>query len=115
MLQHLREALERELIDQAPHRQPRPNELRREVVREERLRREAPRVAPVTNRPQLSAEEQRARRAQSSPAPAMPAREVPSHISALRTRSGLRQAWLLKEILSPPMALRDPQTGDNDL
>jgi hypothetical protein len=25
----------------------------------------------------------------------------------LKTRSGVRQAWLLKEILSPPLALRD--------
>jgi hypothetical protein len=30
----------------------------------------------------------------------------------LKTRSGLRQAWLLKEILSPPLALRD-RYGDN--
>jgi hypothetical protein len=29
-------------------------------------------------------------------------------MAALKTRSGLRQAWLLKEILGSPLALRDP-------
>jgi hypothetical protein len=42
----------------------------------------------------------------------MPTRPAPSRLSALTTRSGLRQAWLLKEILSPPLALRD-RYGDN--
>jgi hypothetical protein len=114
MMQRLRDAL-RELSDQPPNRQFRPNELRRDVVRAERLRREARRTEPALTRPQLSAEEQRSRRAQPSPALATPARESPSRLSALTTRSGLRQAWLLKEILSPPMALRDPSTGDNDI
>ena len=107
MMQRLRDALQREFIDQSLDRQFRPNELSRDVVRAERLRRESHRVEPVPTRPQPAAEEQRARRAESSMAPAVPARRVPSHVSALRTRSGLRQAWLLKEILSPPMALRD--------
>jgi hypothetical protein len=113
MIQRLRDAL-RGLSDQPPNRQFRPNELRREVIREERLRRETRRVEPVASRPQLSVEEQRARRAQPSPALAMPTREAPPRLSALATRSGLRQAWLLKEILGPPLALRDPRTGGND-
>jgi hypothetical protein len=46
-------------------------------------------------------------------ASAVPARQVPSHVSALKTRSGLRQAWLLKEILGPPPALRGP-FGDDE-
>ncbi len=29
-------------------------------------------------------------------------------MSALKSRSGLRQAWMLKEILGPPAALRGP-------
>jgi hypothetical protein len=33
-------------------------------------------------------------------------------MAVLKTRSGLRQAWLLKEILGPPLALRDPSTDD---
>jgi hypothetical protein len=33
-------------------------------------------------------------------------------IAALKTRSGLGQAWLLKEILSPPLALRDRYDDD---
>ncbi len=28
--------------------------------------------------------------------------------SALKSRSGLRQAWVLKEVLGPPVALRGP-------
>jgi hypothetical protein len=46
-------------------------------------------------------------------ASAVPARQVPSQVSALKTRSGLRQAWLLKEILGPPLALRDPFSDDD--
>jgi hypothetical protein len=42
----------------------------------------------------------------------VPARQVPLHVSALKTRSGFKQAWLLKEILSPPMALRDRYDDD---
>ena len=114
MLQRLRDAL-RELSDQPPNRQFRPNELRREVVRDERLRRETRRVEPVPSQPQLAVEEQRARRAQPAPTLAMPTREAPLRLSALMTRSGLRQAWLVKEILEPPMALRDPRTGQNDV
>jgi hypothetical protein len=28
--------------------------------------------------------------------------------SVLKSRSGLRQAWVLKEVLGPPVALRGP-------
>ncbi len=113
MMQRLRDALQREFTEQSLDRQFRPNELSRDVVRAERLRRESHRAEPVPTRPQPSAEEQRARRAEPSTASAVPARQVPSHVSALKTRSGLRQAWLLKEILSPPMALRDPSSDDD--
>jgi hypothetical protein len=113
MMQRLRDALQREYADQSLPRQFRPNELSRDVVRAERVRRESHRVEPAPTRPQLSAEEQRARRAESSMASAVPARRVPSHVSALKTRLGLRQAWLLKEILSPPMALRDRNDEDH--
>ncbi len=113
MMQRLRDALQREYTDQSLPRQFRPNELSRDVVRAERLRRDSHRVEPAPTRPQLSAEEQRARRAEPSMASAVPARQVPSHVSALRTRSGLRQAWLLKEILGPPLALRDPFSDDD--
>ena len=112
MLRRLRDILQREYTDQSLNRQFRPNELRRDVVSAERLRRESHRVEPTPTRPQLSAEEQRARRAEPSMASAVSARQVPSHVSALTTRSGLRQAWLLKEILNPPMALRDPFSDD---
>jgi hypothetical protein len=115
MLQRLRAALKRNFSDQPASRQLRPNELRLDVIREERLRRESRRVELATSRPQLSVEEQRTRRAEASSAVPMPTREVPLCLSALKTRSGLRQAWLLKEILGPPMALRHPQTSDNDL
>ena len=113
MLRRLRDVLQREYTDQSFNRQFRPNELRRDVVSAERLRRESRGVATAPTRPQLWAEEQRARRAEPSMASSVPARQVPSHISALKTRSGLRQAWLLKEILGPPLALRDAFSDDN--
>jgi hypothetical protein len=112
MLRRLRDVLQREYSDQPLNRQFRPNELRRDVVRAERLRRESYRVEPAPTRPQLSAEEQRARRAEPSMASAVPARQVPSQVSALKTRSGLRQAWLLKEILGPPLAQRGQTDED---
>ena len=115
MMQRLLDVLQRQLTDQPLDRQFRPNELSRDAVRAERLRRDSHRGEPAQSRPQLSAEEQRVRRAERSMASAAPSRQVPPHVSALKTRSGLRQAWLLKEILSPPLALRDPRTGDNDL
>jgi hypothetical protein len=47
--------------------------------------------------------------------PLTPTRAEPWHVSTLKTKAGLRQAWLLKEILDPPMALRRPQNGGNEL
>jgi hypothetical protein len=38
---------------------------------------------------------------------------APRQIASLKTRSGLRQAWLLKEILDVPLALRDPYNDDH--
>jgi len=84
----------------------RPNELRREEVRAERLRREAlnPRTPPV--RPGRTPEELREPRAPSTAAP--PASRATSGPlgAALASRGALRQAWLVKEVLGPPRALR---------
>lgn len=115
MWERLRDALLRDLAEQPPNRPLRPNELRREVVRDERLRREPGRSEPLANRQGRSPEEQRARPASASVPPPAPARAAPPQVSALRTQSGLRQAWLLKEILGPPAALRDPYNGPDDL
>ena len=115
MMQRLRDALLRDFSGQPPHRPLRPNELRQEVVREERLRRETRRTDPLAIRQGRSLEEQRARPASPSVPPVAPARAASRHVSALRTRSGLRQAWLLKEILGPPVALREPYDGSGDL
>jgi hypothetical protein len=46
------------------------------------------------------------------PAQATQPRPAPRPIAALKTRSGLRRAWLLKVILGPPLALRDPDNDD---
>ena len=115
MLQRLRDALRRGGVEQQSGRQLRPNELRQDVVRTERLRREALRVADSTRRPRFSPEEQDVRRAPSLAPPTTPTRPVPQHLSALRTRSGVRHAWLMTVILGPPMALRDSRNGQNDL
>jgi hypothetical protein len=108
MIQRLRDALRPAQSVEQPVRQYRPNELRLDVVRAERLRREARRVEPAAGPPGRSLEELGERRPQAPlPAPAARSRPAPHQIAALKTRSGLRQAWLLKEILSPPLALRD--------
>ena len=116
MIQRLRDALRPGQSVEQPYRQYRPNELRLDVVRAERLRRDARRAEPAAGPPGRSLEELRERRPpEPLSAPAARLRPAPQQIAALKTRAGLRQAWLLKEILSPPLALRDPRTGDNDL
>lgn len=106
MLRRLRELLQRQ---QSPP-QFRPNELRMDVARAERLRREALR-GDFRSTP--GAEERPTRREPSIAAPAVrppPASRVPG----LRSRVGLRRAMLLKEILEPPLALREAEWGDRD-
>jgi hypothetical protein len=108
MIQRRRDALRRGTSAEQPYRQYRPNELRLDVVRAERLRRDARRSEPVVGPSGRSLEELRERRPP-EPLPAPAARSLPARqlFAALKTRSGVRQAWLLKEILSPPLALRD--------
>ena len=89
----------------------RPNELRLETVRAERLRREATRTRGGALPARGSPEEQ--------PEPVAPAvgtrreerQDHRSPLAALTTRSGLRQAWLAAEILGPPLALRGPDAN----
>jgi hypothetical protein len=113
MMQRLRDALRQGRSAEPPSHQFRPNELRLDVVRAERLRREARRTEPAVGPPGGSLEELQARRPP-EPLPAPAARSLPVRqpIAALKTRSGVRQAWLLKEILSPPLALRDRYEDD---
>ena len=112
-MQRLRDALRQGRSAEPPHRQYRPNELRLDLVRAERLRRDARRPEPAAGPPGRSLEEMRERRPpEPLPAPAARSRPAPQQIAALKTRAGGRQAWLLKEILSPPMALRDRYDDD---
>jgi hypothetical protein len=114
MMQRLRDALRQGRLAEPPDRQFRPNELRLDVVRAERLRRETRRTEPAIGPPGRSLEELRERRPQEPlPTPATRSRPAPQPIAALKTRTGLRQAWLLKEILSPPLALRDRYDDDS--
>jgi hypothetical protein len=113
MIQRLRDALRQGRSTEQSYRQYRPNELRLDVVRAERLRRDARRVEPAAGPPGRSLEELRERRLpEPLPAPAARPRPATQRIATLKTRSGLRQAWLLKEILSPPLALRGPYDND---
>ena len=113
MMQRRRDALRRGRAAESPNRQYRPTELRLDVVRAERLRRDARRAEPVVGPPGRSPEEMRERRPpEPLPDPAARSRPAPQQIRALKTRSGVRQAWLLKEILSPPLALRDRYDDD---
>jgi hypothetical protein len=111
MMQRLRSALRGERSGEPANRQFRPNELRLDLVRAERLRRDARRAEPPSSQPGRALEELQARAPvpREAPAadPAIRPRPDASQIAALKTRTGLRQAWLLKEILAPPLALRD--------
>jgi hypothetical protein len=110
MMQRLRGALLRVDSNQPPYRLPRPNELRLEVVREERLRRDMRRAQQGGTGVPPPPEEQRARPRVPPVSPPVSARATSQFISALKSPSGLRHAWLLKEILGPPMALRGPHS-----
>ena len=117
MMQRLRDALRRVGTTEPPNRMYRPNELRLDTVRAERLRHESRRAEPALRQPGRSLEELQVkeRKPRESPAAAPATRPSPGvrQMAALKTRSGLRQAWLLKEILGPPLALRDPGTDDH--
>jgi len=114
MMQRLRDALRRVDSTEPPNRMYRPNELRLDVVRAERLRRESRRAEQTVRQSGHSLEELQPRKPAESAAttPAVQTRPVATEIAVLRTRSGLRKAWLLKEILGPPLALRGPYTDD---
>jgi len=87
-------------------RPPRPNELRREALR-----------TRATASPQrILTEERQERQERREPAAARAGRPdgEPSLVAALRSRSGLRQAWLVTEILGPPRALRGPHARSPD-
>jgi hypothetical protein len=115
MMQRLRDALRRGRSSELPRHQYRPNELRLDMVRAERLRREVRRAGPPAIQPARSLEELQTRGSPKPlPAPTAQPRPAPSRIAVLKTRSGLRQAWLLKEILGPPLALRDPSNDNHD-
>ena len=80
----------------------RPNQLRLQDVVVQRQRRQAARPAPSAPAP---APPPRPARQQAAPLP--PARSS-SLREMLSSRRGLRQALLLREVLDPPLALRDP-------
>ncbi len=109
MIGRIFDVLKQRLAEQAPERQYRPNELRREVVRTGRLNQDA-RQADVDARASRRApEEERAPRERMPASPDAQATTERALISALKSRSGLRQAWVLKEVLGPPVALRGPR------
>jgi hypothetical protein len=104
MLDRLRHTL-RQSVEAAAPPPRRPNELRLDLVRAERQRRE---TAQGGYRPLLPASPtaEEARRAP-PPAPTPPRKpRAPHPIASLRTRSGLRQAFLLNEILGPPRSIQ---------
>ena len=108
MIGRILDALRRSVTEQGPKRQDRPNELRREVVRAGRLRQEVMPADAVTRASPRAREEERAPRGRVLASPDTPATTKRALTSVLTTRSGLRQAWMLKEVLGPPVALRAP-------
>lgn len=90
----------------------RPNELRREVVQAERQRREARRTPAAA--PRVPFDEATAPRLRPPVAASQPVAAVNPVVRALQSRSGLRQAWLMTEILGPPVALRGARHEDRE-
>jgi hypothetical protein len=111
MIGRILDALQRRLVEQAPQRQYRPNELRREVVRTGRLHQEARQADAAARASRRAPEEERPPRERMPAPPDAPATNERALTSALKSRSGLRQAWVLKEVLGPPVALRGPHDG----
>jgi len=87
---------------------PRPNQLRREEARTERLRRQPAAGRPGTNRPTGGPEERAVPRPARDEPPADGQRKQHPLVADLATPSGLRRAWLAMEILGPPRGLRSP-------
>ena len=111
MIRRFLDALNRQMATQMPDRQFRPNELSREAVRAERLRRET-RQARAPQQAAPAPVEAQAGRARPAPNLA-PQRDAASLASSLRSRSELRRALLLKEILGRPAALRRHRDDDS--
>lgn len=86
----------------------RPNELRREVVQAERRRREA--LAAAVASPRMGEEERPPRERAVTP-PVAQVLDQAAFPSILKTRVGLRQAWLMKEILDAPVGMRGRDRG----
>ena len=108
MIRRLLDLFQQGLAKQGTHHPLRPNELRRDAVRAERLRREA-RLAEAASRQRTPpAREGRTHRAD-QPVTSPPQGDAVPLATALRSRSELRRAILLKEILGPPAALRWPR------
>jgi hypothetical protein len=105
MLDRIRNAL-RHRIEEATLPPLRPNELRAEFVRAERVQREArQRRNPTSSSDDRAGRNARPADPVTPPSPS--ALQTLHPIEVLSARAGPRQAWLLKEILGPPVALRD--------
>ena len=109
MIGRILDALRGSVAKQGPERQYRPNELRREEVRAGRLRQEAMHADAVMRASPRALEEERAPRARRPASPDAHVTTERALTSVLKSRSGLRQAWVLKEVLGPPVALRGPR------
>ena len=92
-------------------RPPRPNELRLAGARADRLRREARRTGATASPQPVPTEERREQRVPEEVARAGRPDGGALLVAALRSRTGLRQAWLVTEVLGPPRALRGPYGG----
>jgi hypothetical protein len=113
MIRRLFNALRRETAEQPSSVPPRPNALSREVARAERLRREALRAEVTTHQRAIPPQGERTRRDR-QPLPSARGMHATPLTASLRSRSELRRALLLNEILGPPAALRGPRIGASD-
>jgi hypothetical protein len=111
MIGRILDALRQRVVGKAPEGQYRPNELRRDVVRTGRLPQEARQTDVAARASRRAPEEERAPRERVPASPDASGTTERALVSALKSRSGLRQAWVLKEVLGPPVALRGPHDG----
>ncbi len=108
MIGRILDVLQRRVAEQAPERQYRPNELRREVVQAGRYYQEARQTDAAARASRRAPEEERVPRERMPASPDAPATTDRVLTGVLKSRSGQRQAWVLKELLGPPVALRGP-------
>lgn len=97
---------------EAATRPLRPNELSRNVIQAERQRRKDARGELLPSESTPTRDKRQARERREHQEPRLQARSRLT--DSLRSKSGLRRAWLAKEILGPPRSLQSHKGGQSE-